>query len=117
MSKYIALAFLLSLAMTAAAADTTRLRNAPSCADWTKYSGSPANSAEKTIELSQQVWLLGYLSGLAAATDTDIPLGITNDLLYGWMDSYCKTKPQATVNSGAGVLIFGLREKGRLPPP
>ncbi len=89
-------------------------RGAPSCADWVKYSGSHPNSVEKSIELSQQAWLIGYLVGLAAATETDIPPRITNAALYAWIDHYCSANPQATVSDGAGNLVFGLRQNGSL---
>jgi hypothetical protein len=89
-------------------------RGTPSCADWMKYSGSQPNSAEKSIELSQQAWLIGYLAGLAAATETDIPPRITNAALYAWIDHYCSANPQAMVSDGAGNLVFGLRQNDSL---
>jgi hypothetical protein len=89
-------------------------RGTPSCADWMKYSGSQPNSTEKSIELSQQAWLIGYLAGLAAATETDIPPRITNAALYAWIDHYCGANPQAMVSDGAGNLVFGLRQNGSL---
>jgi hypothetical protein len=75
-----------------------------------KYSGSQPNSAEKSIELSQQTWLIGYLAGLAAATETDIPPRITDAALYAWINHYCSANPQATVSDGAGNLVFELRQ-------
>lgn len=89
-------------------------RGTPSCADWMKYSGSQPNSAEKSIELSQQAWLIGYLAGLAAASETDISPRITNAALYAWIDHYCSANPRATVSDGAGNLVFGLRQNGSL---
>lgn len=91
-----------------------KTRGAPSCADWMKYSGSQPNSAEKSIELSQQAWLIGYVAGLAAASETDIPVRITNAALYAWIDRYCGANPQEMVSSGAGNLVFGLRQNGSL---
>lgn len=91
-----------------------KTRLGPSCADWMKYSGSQPNSTEQSIELSQQAWMIGYLAGLAAATETEIPASITNAALYAWMDHYCSANPQAMVTNGGGLLVFALKEKGSL---
>ena len=99
---------------TVSSASPAKIRDAISCADWTKYSGSQPDSPEKAIELSHQVWLIGYLSGLAAATETDIPTRVNNKELYAWMDNYCVAHPALMVSSGAGMVILGLKEKGSL---
>lgn len=91
-----------------------KVRDAPSCADWTKYSAAQAGSADKSTQSSQQAWLIGYLAGLAAATETEIPAKISNETLYAWMDHFCSENPQSMVNNGAGMLVFGLKEKGTL---
>ena len=95
-------------------APPAKTRDSPSCADWMKYSGSQPNSAEKSIESSQQAWLMGYLAGLAAATQTDIPARITDAAFYAWKEHYCSENPQAMVSSGAGMIVLGLKEKGSL---
>ena len=95
-------------------APPAKTRGAPSCADWMKYSGSQPNSAEKSIELAQQAWLIGYIAGLAAASETDIPPRITNAALYAWIDHYCSANAQEMVSSGASNLVFGLRQNGNL---
>ena len=89
-------------------------RDAPSCADWTKYSAAQAGSADKSTQSSLQAWLIGYLAGLAAATETEIPVKVSNEALYAWMDHYCSENPQALVSNGAGMLVLGLKEKGNL---
>lgn len=127
MIKYAAFAILLGVAFAASAqhakghagstessAPPVRIRDAISCADWTKYSGSQPDGPEKAIELSHQVWLIGYLSGLAAATETDIPPRVSNKVLYTWMDQYCVAHPALMVSSGAGMVILELKEKGNL---
>jgi hypothetical protein len=89
-------------------------RDAPSCADWAKYSAAQAGSADKSTQSSQQAWFIGYLAGLAAATETEIPAKISNETLYTWVDHYCSENPQAMVSNGAGMLVLGLKEKGSL---
>jgi hypothetical protein len=91
-----------------------KIRDSPSCADWVKYSAAQSNSADRPIQASQQAWLIGYLAGLASATETVIPPKITNEALYSWMDHYCAENPQAMVSNGAGALVFGIKEKGSL---
>jgi hypothetical protein len=91
-----------------------KVRDAPSCAEWAKYSAAQAGSADKSTQSSQQAWLIGYLAGLAAATETEIPAKISNETLYAWMDHYCSENPQAMVSNGAGMLVLGLKEKGSL---
>ena len=50
--------------------------------------------------MSRQAWLIGYLAGLAVATETDIPPRISNAALYAWMDRYCNETPQTMVSNG-----------------
>jgi len=90
------------------------VRDAPSCADWAKVSAAQPGSADKSTQATQQAWLIGYLAGLASATETDMPPKITNAALYAWMDHYCSDNPQAMVSNGAGMIILGLRERGSL---
>ena len=91
-----------------------KVRDAPSCADWAKYSAAQAGSADKATQSLQQAWLIGYLAGLAAATETEIPGKISNEALYAWMDHYCSENPQSMVNNGAGMIVLGLKERGSL---
>ncbi len=81
------------------------------CTDWNarRQSGERADPP--------QMWLAGFMTGLATARDVDI-LSITDATsLFGWMDKFCARLPDKPVSAG-GILFFA-ELKRRLPttPP
>jgi hypothetical protein len=52
-----------------------------SCEEWKSDQGM-----SKSLD---QMWLLGYLSGMTVRTDKDLLKGIEVTTIYQWMDNYC----------------------------
>ena len=111
MRLMLALVSLLTLAATSAslsghALAAVTVRGMSSCSGW-------ANRGSGDLAVIRQVWLLGYLSGRAAATDKDILKGTENAELFLWMDNYCRENPLKDVEDGAVELAAVLiRQKG-----
>jgi hypothetical protein len=64
---------------------------------------------------SARIWLLGYLSGLAAA-DSVSKIDVLDrlnsaDQAYVWMDNYCKANPLKKINNGAISLYLELQSQ------
>lgn len=62
-----------------------------------------------------RIWLLGYLSGLAAG-DSQAKVDVLDrlnsaDQAYLWMDNYCKANPLKKVSNGAVQLYIELDGK------
>jgi hypothetical protein len=79
----------------------------PFCSEW-----------NRTPSAGQKGWLMGYLSGLNAASEKIeyIPRDPLHALGNGanafiWMDSYCRSNPEKSVSTGAVVLFFELVKK------
>ena len=55
-------------------------------------------------------WLLGLLTGLNAGTDIDVNLlnDVDSQLVFDWMDKYCKEHPDQDVYNGAEELVLDL---------
>jgi len=63
-----------------------------------------------TGELAQmrQAWVIGYLSGRAAATDKDFLTGIDDATIFLWLDNFCRANPNKDVEDGAAALAAEL---------
>lgn len=72
-----------------------------SCAQWADARSQPG-SAER---FSAEAWLVGFLSGMAAALDRDILAGITQQTLTSWMDNYCRQNPRSNTGEGSFQLV------------
>lgn len=70
--------------------------------------GSPDCGQWFTQKNTSKLWLLGYLSGVNAATATKAkdPLDKLNsaDQAFLWMDKYCQKNPLSNAQSGANRL-------------
>jgi hypothetical protein len=53
-------------------------------------------------------WLLGYLSGIAAAKNIDLLQGAERKSLFLWMDNYCQKNPLKRISDGAHDLASEL---------
>lgn len=90
-------------------ASAVTIRGFSSCGEWVEeHSPIPKSTDER---VSQEFWLLGFLSGVAALSEDDILRGTDNASLYLWMTNYCKANPLNSVGKGAGALYFELKEK------
>ena len=95
-------------AMQASAQDVT-VRGAGTCQ---AYLDAKRNYAEgENQALNQLTWLLGYLSGLAAATHVDIlGNGDSAESIPTWVDIYCHRYPSNYL-SDAGDLYYKFRKE------
>ena len=96
------------LAFFTFSASAVTVRGGPSCATWLKdrqVSDSNGNYNE--------FWLLGYLSGIAVASNTDVLRGTPNNALMSWVDNYCRTNSLQNLEQAGGELFYELkRQKG-----
>lgn len=81
------------------------------CADWSARRAAPERADPP------QMWLAGFMTGLATAQNIDV-LAITDaPALFEWMDKFCARLPEKHVS--AGGILFYEELKRRLPttPP
>lgn len=103
MKKTISLLIVIGLTAVTNSAFSQTIRGGPTCAEWIKER-SPRDTA----------WLVGYLSGIAVAKDSDFIRGIDNSSLYFWMDRYCESNPLHNVSLGGALLAKELiKQKGQ----
>ncbi len=101
---------LLLLGSMTAYADDLIIRASPACADWTK--GRQIDKGRGAMV--QTSWLMGYLSGLAMGSETDIfKNAAPNESLFLWMDHYCESYTTNTIGEGANVLYWEMIRKLR----
>lgn len=91
-----------------AQAEELTIRASPVCGDWSK-----ARQADNGRgALVQSSWLLGYLSGIAMGSETNVLKNAApNEALFLWMDRYCVSYPTHSVGEGANVLYWELLRK------
>jgi hypothetical protein len=77
-------------------AQAITIRGASSCGVWIKE-----RQEKKIPTLTNERWLVGYLSGLARALNKDIVNGTDNASIFLWMDNYCQKKPLNDIADGA----------------
>lgn len=61
-------------------------------------------NASQMERFGMEMWLLGYLSGLARATEKNFIKGTDNSSIELWMDNYCRTTPLSNTADGAEIL-------------
>jgi hypothetical protein len=106
--KMMKVAFRLCLAMVICTASlqaqaAVTVRGKRSCGEWVKN-----RQAKNWPGTADEAWLVGFLSGLSAATDKDVLKDADNPSLFLWMDNYCKSNPLMTVTDGAANLYYEL---------
>ena len=95
------------LALASFGADAVETIGDRSCGKWIEV-----RKATTWNTLEVQAWLIGYLSGLAVASNKDIAKGTDNESIHAWMDNYCKSNPLKYLGSGGLELYRVLvREK------
>jgi hypothetical protein len=76
-----------------------------SCGAWVQNRANGGVSAELT-----QGWLLGFMSGLATASRTDILKGRDPTSLYLWIDNYCRANPLQYTDDAGQMLYFEIQK-------
>lgn len=85
------------LAIAASSAQAYAIRGTPSCGEWiegrSNAKGSASGSPEAWNALTDKMWYLGYLSGLAAGAKSDFLRHLDNDSIFVYTDNYCRANP------------------------
>ena len=80
-----------------------------SCGDWVQ---------ERKIDSTRQMffrrWILGYLSGLAVASEKNILKGTGNESIFLWIDNYCQANPLKDSADASDALFKELVKEKRL---
>jgi len=106
MRKVIFIILVCTLATTAAAQAIT-VRGGSSCGQWIASKTSAPPEADNWLRLTNEIWLIGYLSGRAMGTNVDFfEDGPDNESMQLWMDNYCRENPLSSVTDGAENLWY-----------
>ena len=105
-----AIALLLGLAGATAQAEVTSIGDW-SCAEW-----SARRASGERVD-APQMWLSGYMTGLATALRVDV-LAITDaPKVFAWMDDFCATHPDELLSTAGGLLFNELLARLPTSPP
>lgn len=85
------------------------IRGAPSCGVWIKE-----RADDKLETIANNVWLLGFLSGMAVKSGKDILKGTDNPSIFLWVDNYCRANPLKTPGDAGDALFEELVKQKRL---
>ena len=85
------------------------IRGFPSCETWLKK-----GTARQYRAMTNEVWVLGYLSGKASGLNKDFLKGTDNEKIYHWIDNYCRAYPTKDVDDAARELVRDLIEQKEL---
>jgi hypothetical protein len=100
------LATALTVTAIQASAQNVTVRGSGTCQ---AYLDAKRNSVEEAVK--DLNWLLGYMSGLAVATQVDVlGKGDNGEFMLKWVDAYCELYP-AKYLSDAGDLYYRFRKE------
>jgi hypothetical protein len=115
MTRFIVAAVGVLLAANSMAAPVES-RGTRSCRDWqeqTRYAKS-ATEMNKVPLLVSKNWFLGYLSGRAEESGKNVLKGTDNDSIFLWLDGYCRTNPDKTLDKAGAALMRELMQQKQL---
>lgn len=96
--------------LPAAPAEVTSIGDFP-CTQWSARRG-----ADDRVD-APQMWLAGFMTGLATGLRIDV-LAITDaPAMFSWMDDFCREHPDELLSTGAGVLFNELVHRLPDTPP
>jgi len=99
----------LVLSATVFDAQAIIIRGGVSCGTWVK------ERPEKQIGTAlNQIWLVGFLSGMANESEKDVLRSTDNNSIFLWMDNYCQANPLKQVSEGADLLFLELAKQKKL---
>lgn len=100
---------LLSIYSGASNGQELETRGSRSCGTWVDL-----RKENSSVTKASEAWLVGYLSGIVAATGKDALRGTDNSSLFLWMDNYCRSNPLSQLFEGGDKLFIELaKKKGR----
>ena len=80
-------------------------RGISSCGAWINDNNG---NAESTLS---GLWLVGFLSGMAIASNTDVLTNTDYPSAILWMNNFCRLNPLANTGSGGLVLFNELKKR------
>ena len=95
----------LILATTPFEVNAVTIKGAQSCGVWVQD--------REAKNIAVQAWLIGYLSGVAVATQQDFLHGKDLPSLSLWVDNFCRANPLKDVEDAASVLGKELMKQKR----
>jgi len=107
--RYVIALWVLACCAQDALAEIT-VRGARSCGAWIEARTQGGISA-----FAAQDWVIGYLSGVAMASNFDFwgkqnVNSLDNQSAFLWMDNYCRANPLKNIADGADELYFERRK-------
>jgi len=104
--KAVVLAFV-SAAVFATNANAVSVRGFSSCGGWVQ------DRAENNgwPHLSDESWVLGFLSGLALGTKEDVLKRADDPSIFLWIDNYCQANPLKRVTDAVMELFSELAKQ------
>ena len=106
-TTFIVSAFLVLATVSSDSFAVVNVRGMSSCGGW-------LNRGTSELALMRQAWVIGYLSGRAAATDKDFLTGTDDATIFLWLDNFCRMNPNKDVEDGAAALAAELIWQKRL---
>ena len=97
----------LCFGLAVSSTQAVQTRGSRSCGIWINSKGGPQ-------EVANETWFIGYLSGIAVASNKDFLHGTDNESLYLWLDNYCTRNPLKRIANGGNSLFLELAEQKRL---
>lgn len=101
---FIASCFIIS---SACATPITTPDNGSSCGQWVSRADRPG--FKNTIE----AWVVGYLSGIAFQSKSDMLNGSDAPSIFMWVDNYCRSNPLEKLSSGTWELSQELKRRSQ----
>jgi thioredoxin reductase len=101
-------ALLCFLALSISSSWGLEYRGVVACGDWVKE-----KKKDSVVNAAHQAILVGFLSGIALATDKDFLRGTTNESLFLWVDNYCQKTPLENIYMAGMHLSIELQIKNK----
>lgn len=98
------------LCLSFSANATVNVRGSRSCGDWVNAHRTVPPALDGTF---QETWLVGYLSGYAVASSTEIMGKTDNPSIFLWVTNYCNAHPLDQLYDAASDLVDELAKKNK----
>jgi hypothetical protein len=100
----------LVLATTGAHGQGVQMRGTASCGNWIEERARDDGS-RITKAFINEVWVIGYLSGMAAANNRNFwgrrdVNSLDNQSVFLWIDNYCRANPLKRMDDAADALFL-----------
>ena len=105
MKKVNAVLLLVGLLLSTGASAAVTTLGVQSCGDWIQE-----RSKSDAIR-GDEIWLVGYMTGVAIGTGKDFIAGTDALSIFIWMDNYCRANPLKDISRGGIELYFELKKQ------